>query len=155
MDVEETALLGSAMEFFECPEYDANPPAQYKWVHLRGNLKDNREYNSGGRRLHLERAMWSDEGEYRCIVYNMINGAKREVVNDVHYVLHVIGPPEIQARPPGDQNSYQESIGWIGEPVHRFKFRFCSRPPPKLVAWQWGSSRIRAGTKNHFTISAT
>lgn len=150
LEVEETALLGSAVELFECPEYDANPPAQYKWVHLRGPSKENREYKSSGRRLRLESVMWSDDGQYRCIAYNRINGASREAVSDIHYILHVTGPPEIQVRPlPGDRNSY-ESIGWTGEPVHRIKSRFCSRPPPKLVAWQWGSSHIRAGTEKHF-----
>nr|XP_012234307.1 PREDICTED: kin of IRRE-like protein 1 [Linepithema humile]XP_012234308.1 PREDICTED: kin of IRRE-like protein 1 [Linepithema humile] len=143
MDVKETVHLNSAAEPFECPEYDANPPAQYKWVHLRGNSRENREYKSGGRRLRLESIIWSDEGEYRCIAYNMINGAKRETISDVHYVLYVTGPPEIQARSLfGDRN---ESIGWAGESAYRLKSRVCSQPPPKLVAWQWGSSHIQAG----------
>ncbi|XP_029165174.1 hemicentin-1-like [Nylanderia fulva] len=154
MDVEETALLSSAVELFECPEFEANPPAQYRWVHLRGGatetFAEHRVPNKGGgRRLRLENIMWSDEGEYRCIAFNTINGVKQETASDVHYVLHVTGPPEIQARPlPGDRDFY-ESIGWSGEPVHRLKSRFCSRPPPKLVAWQWGSSHIRAGENIH------
>lgn len=156
-DMEEMALLGSTVDPFECLEFDANPPAQYRWVHLRGSLTEmieNRVQNKGGgRRLHLENIMWSDEGEYRCIAFNTINGVKRETVSDGRYVLHVTGPPEIQARPlPGTKDFY-ESVGWAGEPVHRLKFRFCSRPPPKLVAWQWGSSHIRAGTENLFLLS--
>ncbi|XP_050462024.1 hemicentin-2-like isoform X1 [Cataglyphis hispanica] len=153
MDMEETALLSSSVELFECPEFEANPPAQYKWVHLRGSstetIENHVQNKGGGRRLRLENIMWSDEGEYRCIAFNTINGVKRETASDVHYVLHVTGPPEIQARPlPGDRDFY-ESIGWAGEPVHRLKSRFCSRPPPKLVAWQWGSSHIRAGENIH------
>ncbi|XP_071576739.1 kin of IRRE-like protein 1 [Temnothorax nylanderi] len=142
-NVEEMALLNNTVEAFECPEYEANPPAQYRWVHLRGSLTEtieNRVQNKGGgRRLYLQNIMWSDEGEYRCIAFNTINGVRQEAVCDRHYVLHVTGPPEIQTRP-----SY-ESVGWAGEPVHRLKSRFCSLPPPKLVAWQWGSSHIRAG----------
>lgn len=150
MNIEKTALLSSEVEPFECPEFEANPPAQYRWVHLRGSstetIENHVQNKGGGRRLRLENIMWSDEGEYRCIAFNTINGVKRETASDVHYVLHVTGPPEIQTRPlPGDRDFF-ESIGWAGEPVHRLKSRFCSRPPPKLVAWQWGSSHIRAGT---------
>lgn len=66
--------------------------------------------------------------------------------SDLRFVLHVIGPPEIQARPSAEtEDGMYESIGWAGEPVHRLKSRFCSRPPPRIVAWQWGSSHIRAG----------
>ncbi|KAL6254590.1 hypothetical protein P5V15_014642 [Pogonomyrmex californicus] len=153
MDMEETALLSSAVDLFECPEFEANPPAQYRWVHLRGSVTEtigNRVQNKGGgRRLHLENIMWSDEGEYRCIAFNTINGIRREIASDGRYVLHVTGPPEIQARPlPGEKDFY-ESVGWAGEHVHRLKSRFCSRPPPKLVAWQWGSSHIRAGESIH------
>ncbi|XP_018044956.1 PREDICTED: hemicentin-2-like [Atta colombica] len=148
MNVEDMALLGSAMAPFECSEFEANPSPQYRWVHLRGSLAEpieNRVQNKGGgRRLHLENIMWSDEGEYRCIAFNTINGVKRETSSSIRYVLHVTGPPEIQVKPLLGENLL-ESVGWAGEPVHRLKFRFCSRPPPKLVAWQWGSSHLRAG----------
>ena len=154
MNVEDMALLGSAMAPFECSEFEANPSPQYRWVHLRGSLTEpieNRVQNKGGgRRLHLENIMWSDEGEYRCIAFNTINGVKRETSSNIRYVLHVTGPPEIQVKPLLGENLL-ESVGWTGEPVHRLKFRFCSRPPPKLVAWQWGSSHLRAG-KRHFDV---
>ncbi|XP_011162427.1 hemicentin-1 [Solenopsis invicta] len=153
MDTEETALLGSTVNPFECNEFNANPPAQYRWVHLRGSLREtieNRVQNKGGgRRLHLENIMWSDEGEYRCFAFNTINGVRRETQDNKRYVLHVTGPPEIQVkRLPGDRDLY-ESVGWAGEPVHRLKSRFCSRPPPKVVTWEWGSSHIRAGENVH------
>lgn len=78
--------------------------------------------------------------------------------SDVRFVLHVIGPPEIQARPqgPGGErgpDGVHESVGWAGEPVHRLKSRFCSRPPPRIVAWQWGSSHIRAGQSPYICIT--
>jgi hypothetical protein len=153
MNMEETALLGTAVEIFECPEFEANPPAQYRWVYLRGSstetIENHVQNKGGGRHLRLENIMWSDEGEYRCIAFNTINGVKRETASDIHYVLHVTGPPEIQARPSSGDRNFYESIGWAGEHVHRLKSRFCSRPPPKLVAWQWGSSHIRAGMKRH------
>jgi len=151
--VEETALLGSTVDLFECLEFEANPPAQYRWVHVRGSLTETIENHvqnkGGGRRLHLQNIMWSDEGEYRCIAFNTINGVRRETVSDERYMLHVTGPPEIQARPLPSNKDFYESIGWTGEPVHRLKSRFCSWPPPKLVAWQWGSSHIRAGTEKY------
>lgn len=146
--IEETALLDTTVESFNCPEFEANPPAQYRWVHLHGSSTDAIEIHvqnkSGGRLLRLENITWSNEGEYRCIAFNIINGFKRELASDVRYVLHVTGPPKIQGRLLADKN-FRESIGWAGESVHRLKSRFCSRPPPKLVAWQWGSSHIRAG----------
>jgi hypothetical protein len=96
---------------------------------------------NSGRRLRLENVGWADEGEYRCVAYNVINGVRREMPSDLRFVLHVIGPPEIQARPSAEtEDGMYESIGWAGEPVHRLKSRFCSRPPPRIVAWQWGTS---------------
>ncbi|XP_058796810.1 hemicentin-2 isoform X2 [Phymastichus coffea] len=155
-EIEETTGLGSNIEPFECPEFEANPPAHYRWLHQRGGTTDtidNRNSENGpdgGRRLRLENVGWADEGEYRCVAYNVINGVRREMPSDVRFVLHVIGPPEIQARPHGSgaergPDGVHESVGWAGEPVHRLKSRFCSRPPPRIVAWQWGSSHIRAG----------
>ncbi|XP_043680664.1 hemicentin-1-like [Vespula pensylvanica] len=151
MEIEETAQLGSSVETFECPEFEGNPIPRYKWLHLRGGTTEKTIENptrakDSGKRLRLENVMWSDEGEYRCVAFNMISGTRRETPSEVRYVLHVTGPPEIQARPSGSgENGSYESIGWAGEPVHRLKSRFCSRPPPRLVAWQWGSSHIRAG----------
>ncbi|XP_031778768.1 hemicentin-2 isoform X2 [Nasonia vitripennis] len=150
--VEKTTSLASSIEPFECPEFDANPAAQYRWLHQRGGNTDtidnraNSQSPNGGRRLRLENVGWADEGEYRCVAYNVINGVRREMPSDLRFVLHVIGPPEIQARPSAEtEDGMYESIGWAGEPVHRLKSRFCSRPPPRIVAWQWGSSHIRAG----------
>ena len=151
-EIEETTSLGSNIEPFECPDFDANPPAQYRWVHQRGgntdtiNNRNGENGPDGGRRLRLENVGWADEGEYRCVAYNVINGVRREMRSDMRFVLHVIGPPEIQARPSAEtEDGMYESIGWTGEAVHRLKSRFCSRPPPRIVAWQWGSSHIRAG----------
>lgn len=95
--------------------------------------------------MRLENVIWSDEGEYRCVAFNVINGVRREMSSEACYVLHVTGPPEIQARPSSGEKGFYESLGWTGEAEHTLKSRFCSRPPPKLVAWQWGSSHIRAG----------
>ncbi|CAB0033533.1 unnamed protein product [Trichogramma brassicae] len=161
-EIEETTSLGLNIEPFECPDFDANPPAQYRWLHQRGGSTDtidNRNSEdslNGGRRLRLENVGWSDEGEYRCVAYNVINGVRREMPSDVRFVLHVIGPPEIQSRPSAEtEDGMYESIGWAGEAVHRLKSRFCSRPPPRIVAWQWGSSHIRAGEISRRIIART
>ncbi|XP_076231230.1 synaptogenesis protein syg-1 [Calliopsis andreniformis] len=146
---EETTLLGSSLEPFECVNFEANPPAQYRWVHLRGEIREPIENplqnKDGGKRLRLENVIWSDEGEYQCLAFNVINGVRREMSSETRYMLHVTGPPEIQARPSAGEKGFYESLGWAGEAEHILKSRFCSRPPPKLVAWQWGSSHIRAG----------
>ncbi|KOX69620.1 Kin of IRRE-like protein 3 [Melipona quadrifasciata] len=143
---EETTLLGTSLEPFECTDFEANPPAQYRWVHVRGGVTETIENplqtKDGGKRLRLENVMWSDEGEYRCVAFNVINGVRREMPSEAHYVLHVTGPPEIQARPSSGGKGIYESLGWAGEPEHTLKSRFCSRPPPRLVAWQWGSESI-------------
>ncbi|XP_078037103.1 synaptogenesis protein syg-1 [Augochlora pura] len=150
---EETTLLSSNLEPFVCEDFDANPPAQHRWIHLRGGVTETIENplqnKDGGKRLRLENVMWSDEGEYRCVAFNIINGVRREMPSEVRYVLHVTGPPEIQARPPTGGKGFYESLGWAGESEHVLKSRFCSRPPPKIVAWQWGSSHIRAGESIH------
>ena len=151
-EIVEQTSLNSNIEPFECPDFDANPPAQYRWLHYRGGIADtidnrnNEGSTDGGRRLRLENVGWADEGDYRCVAYNVINGVRREMPSDMRFVLHVIGPPEIQARPSTEtEDGMYESIGWSGEAVHRLKTKFCSRPPPRIVAWQWGSSHIRAG----------
>ncbi|XP_029051196.1 hemicentin-2-like [Osmia bicornis bicornis] len=151
--LEETTLLATTLEPFECDEFEANPPAQYRWVHLRGGVTETIENplqnKDGGKRLRLENVMWSDEGEYRCVAFNVINGVRREMPSEARYLLHVTGPPEIQARPSSGDKGFYESLGWAGESEHVLKSRFCSRPPPRLVAWQWGSSHIRAGESIH------
>ncbi|KZC07979.1 PREDICTED: hemicentin-2-like [Dufourea novaeangliae] len=150
---EETTLLGANLEPFECLDFEANPPAQYRWIHIRGGVTETienpLENKDGGKRLRLENVMWSDEGEYQCVAFNIINGVRREMPSDARYVLHVTGPPEIQARPSSGGKGFYESLGWAGESEHILKSRFCSRPPPKIVAWQWGSSHIRAGESIH------
>ncbi|XP_003698984.1 hemicentin-1-like [Apis florea] len=150
---EETTLLGTSLEPFECTDFEANPPPQYRWMHLRGGVTEAIENplqtKDGGKRLRLENVMWSDEGEYRCVAFNVINGVRREMPSEARYMLHVTGPPEIQARPSSGGKGIYESLGWAGEPEHILKSRFCSRPPPRLVAWQWGSSHIRAGESIH------
>ncbi|XP_031845808.2 irregular chiasm C-roughest protein [Nomia melanderi] len=150
---EETTLLSSNLEPFLCEDFQANPPAQYRWIHVRGGVTETIENplqnKDGGKRLRLENVMWSDEGEYRCVAFNIINGVRREMPSAARHVLHVTGPPEIQARPSSGGKGFYESLGWAGESEHVLKSRFCSRPPPKIVAWQWGSSHIRAGESIH------
>ena len=150
-ETEAIAKLGSTSKPFICPEFEGNPSAQYRWIHMRGGKPEMIENPSrdktDGRHLLIKNIVWSDEGDYRCIAYNMINGVSREMPSDARFILHVSGPPEIQPRPSTADKGFDESVGWIGEPVHRLKSRFCSRPPPRLVAWQWGSSHIRAGTQ--------
>lgn len=152
-DVEEITSLGTTIDPFECAEYDANPPAQYRWEHVRGGIPEIIENptqdKQGGKKLRLENVMWSDEGEYRCFAYNFINGVRREIRSEERFMLNVMGPPEIQTIRSSGDNGIYESIGWSGEPVHQLKSSFCSRPPPRLVAWQWGSSHIRAGETIH------
>lgn len=148
-ETEEVAMLGTSVEPFVCAEFEANPSPKYRWTHNRGGTPEMIENplsdKLGGRRLRIENIVWSDEGEYRCVAYNVINGVRREMPSDARFLLHVSGPPEIQTRPSMSDKDFYESLGWLGEPVHRLKSRFCSRPPPRIVAWQWGSSHLRAG----------
>ncbi|XP_034948743.1 hemicentin-2-like [Chelonus insularis] len=150
-EFESIALLAADVDPFECNEFEANPPARYRWIHIRGGVSHPVENfigeETGSRKLKLKNVAWADEGEYRCVAYNVINGVRREITSDSKYILHISGPPEIQTKPVDgeDDKNFGESVGWVGEPVHMLRSRFCSRPPPKLVAWQWGSSHIRAG----------
>lgn len=155
-EIESIALLATSIEPFECEEFEANPSPHYRWLHVRGSTSESvdnviKEESSSnyGRRLKINNVVWSDEGEYRCIVYNTINGVRREMPSETRYILHVSGPPEIQTRASDkiSDKGFFETVGWAGEPVHTLMARFCSRPPPKIVAWQWGSSHIRAGER--------
>ncbi|XP_011299988.1 hemicentin-1 [Fopius arisanus] len=153
-EVEAIALLASEVEAFECDEFEANPPARYRWLHVRGSLSgpvdngiDHKSGTNDGRVLRMRNVVWSDEGEYRCVAFNLINGVRREMTSETRFLLHISGPPEIQTTDSDKitEKGMFESLGWAGESSHRLVVRFCSRPPPKLVAWQWGSSHIRAG----------
>ncbi|CAG5100846.1 Similar to rst: Irregular chiasm C-roughest protein (Drosophila melanogaster) [Cotesia congregata] len=131
-EVEVTALLASTVDPFECDDFDANPPARYRWVHLRGGVPqtiDNSVHGeTGSRRLSLKNVIWSNEGEYRCVAFNIINGVRREMSSDTRFILHVSGPPEIQTRRYNHNNdddndrlsdniSMDESIAWVGESI--------------------------------------
>lgn len=160
-EVEAIALLASTVEAFECDEFEANPVARYKWLHVRGSISgpvnnaiDEKSGTNDGRILRMRDVVWSDEGEYRCVAFNTINGVRREMTSETRFVLHISGPPEIQMRGTDRfvEKGMFESVGWAGEAVHRLMARFCSRPPPRLVAWEWGSSHIRAGETHHWDL---
>lgn len=154
-EVVETAAIGDSLEPFECPDFDANPPAQYRWLHTNNGQTttiDNRnsDLSQGGRRLRLQNVGWSAEGEYKCVAYNVINGVRREMYSDVKFVLQVMGPPQIQEK--DELENIKASISYSGERLHELRIKFCSRPPPRLVAWQWGSWHLQAGKFYFFSI---
>ncbi|XP_043682596.1 hemicentin-1 isoform X1 [Vespula pensylvanica] len=132
-----TALLYSGASF-EC-HADAMPPAEYRWAQI---FTDNRmPVECGtGQRLILTNVTYEQQGQYICLASNKINGHVREVKSDP-VSLQVVGAPRVVK--PTIMEKYVVAAT-EGSPA-RLEIRLCSNPKPRLVAWEWGSTRLYAG----------
>ncbi|XP_044016181.1 kin of IRRE-like protein 2 isoform X2 [Aphidius gifuensis] len=132
-----TALLYSGASF-EC-HADAMPPSDYRWEQV---FTDGRMPAQCGRgqRLILTNVTYEQQGQYICIASNSINGKVREV-KSTPVSLEVVGAPRV-VKPRINEKYIVTTIE--GNPA-RLEIRLCSNPKPRLVAWEWGSTRLHAG----------
>ncbi|XP_015602883.1 kin of IRRE-like protein 2 [Cephus cinctus] len=132
-----TALLYTGTSF-EC-HADAMPPAEYRWAQIFTDGRPPVECGSGPR-LILNNVTYEQQGQYICLASNKINGNIREVKSKP-VSLKVVGAPRV-VKPAGSEMFVVSTTE--GSPA-KLEIRLCSDPVPKLVAWEWGSTRLHAG----------
>ncbi|XP_071650835.1 irregular chiasm C-roughest protein isoform X2 [Temnothorax longispinosus] len=132
-----TALLYSGASF-EC-HADAMPPAEYRWAQIFTDGRMPLECGTG-QRLILTNVTYEQQGQYICLASNKINGNIREVKSDP-VSLQVVGAPRV-VKPTITEKFVV--VTTEGSPA-RLEIRLCSDPKPRLVAWEWGSTRLHAG----------
>ncbi|XP_011630185.1 hemicentin-1-like isoform X2 [Pogonomyrmex barbatus] len=132
-----TALLYSGASF-EC-HADAMPPAEYRWAQIFTDGRMPLECGTG-QRLILTNVTYEQQGQYICLASNKINGNVREVKSDP-VSLQVVGAPRVVK--PAITEKFVV-VTTEGSPA-RLEIRLCSDPKPRLVAWEWGSTRLHAG----------
>ncbi|KYN35193.1 Kin of IRRE-like protein 3 [Trachymyrmex septentrionalis] len=132
-----TALLYSGASF-EC-HADAMPPAEYRWAQIFTDGRMPLECGTG-QRLILTNVTYEQQGQYICLASNKINGNVREVKSDP-VSLQVVGAPRV-VKPTITEKFVV--VTTEGNPA-RLEIRLCSDPKPRLVAWEWGSTRLHAG----------
>ncbi|EFN64230.1 Kin of IRRE-like protein 3 [Camponotus floridanus] len=132
-----TALLYSGASF-EC-QADAMPPAEYRWAQIFTDGRMPLECGTG-QRLILTNVTYEQQGQYICLASNKINGNIREVKSDP-VSLQVVGAPRVVK--PAITEKFVV-VTTEGSPA-RLEIRLCSDPKPRLVAWEWGSTRLHAG----------
>ncbi|XP_011869141.1 PREDICTED: kin of IRRE-like protein 2 isoform X2 [Vollenhovia emeryi] len=132
-----TALLYSGASF-EC-HADAMPPAEYRWAQIFTDGRMPLECGTG-QRLILTNVTYEQQGQYICLASNKINGNIREVKSDP-VSLQVVGAPRVVK--PAITEKFVV-VTTEGSPA-RLEIRLCSDPKPRLVAWEWGSTRLHAG----------
>ncbi|XP_011345495.1 kin of IRRE-like protein 2 isoform X2 [Ooceraea biroi] len=132
-----TALLYSGASF-EC-HADAMPPAEYRWAQIFTDGRKPLECGTG-QRLILTNVTYEQQGQYICLASNKINGNVREVKSDP-VSLQVVGAPRVVK--PAITEKFVV-VTTEGSPA-RLEIRLCSDPKPRLVAWEWGSTRLHAG----------
>ncbi|XP_066601564.1 kin of IRRE-like protein 3 isoform X3 [Prorops nasuta] len=132
-----TALLYSGASF-EC-HADAMPPAEYRWAQIFTDGRLPAECGSG-QRLTLTNVTYDQQGQYICLASNKINGNIREAKSNP-VSLQVVGAPRV-VKPAITEKFVVATTE--GSPA-RLEIRLCSDPKPRLVAWEWGSTRLHAG----------
>ncbi|KOX74231.1 Kin of IRRE-like protein 3 [Melipona quadrifasciata] len=132
-----TALLFSGASF-EC-NADAMPPAEYRWAQIFTDGRMSLECGTG-QRLILTNVTYEQQGQYICLASNKINGNVREVRSDP-VSLQVVGAPRV-VKPAITEKFVVATTE--GSPA-KLEIRLCSDPKPRLVAWEWGSTRLHAG----------
>ncbi|XP_063980627.1 nephrin-like isoform X1 [Diachasmimorpha longicaudata] len=132
-----TALLYSGASF-EC-HADAMPPAEYRWEQVFTDGRPPAECGRGPR-LILTNVTYEQQGQYICLASNTINGKLREVKSSP-VSLEVVGAPRVVKPLSNEKYIVSTTEGSAA----RLEIRLCSNPKPRLVAWEWGSTRLHAG----------
>ncbi|XP_043281902.1 kin of IRRE-like protein 2 isoform X3 [Venturia canescens] len=132
-----TALLYSGASF-EC-HADAMPSAEYRWAQIFSDGRAPAECGVG-QRLILSNVTYAQQGQYICLASNKINGNLREVKSNP-VSLQVVGAPRV-VKPTSNEKFVVSTTE--GSPA-RLEIKLCSDPKPRLVAWEWGDTRLHAG----------
>ncbi|KAK9876842.1 hypothetical protein WA026_015078 [Henosepilachna vigintioctopunctata] len=137
-DKVKTATLFSPMSF-ECMG-EGNPPPTYQWLQQLPKPSEMIIERARDAKLYIANVTYDYQGEYRCKVTNIIKGEERIEISEP-IVLQVHGAPQVMrhtARP--------EIFIEKGENAE-MSMVVCADPRPRVVAWEWGSLRLEAGSE--------
>ncbi|XP_065161053.1 irregular chiasm C-roughest protein isoform X2 [Atheta coriaria] len=133
-----TAVLFSSTTF-ECIA-EGNPQPTYQWLQ-RIPSPSNRIVERGREaKLHISNVTYDYQGEYVCKVTNIIGGAERTIQSEA-IALQVVGAPQVLRH-----SATPETVVEKGEDVE-MSMVVCADPRPRVVAWEWGSLRLEAGSE--------
>ena len=92
---------------------------------------------------------YDHEGLWRCSARNTIKGQERRNHSET-VRIEVSGRPLARALVQGETRGVAVAVG--EEAV--LQLQFCSDPPPRQLAWEWGSLRLEEGrARGRFSAS--
>ncbi|XP_057662340.1 kin of IRRE-like protein 2 [Diorhabda carinulata] len=133
-----TATLFSSASF-ECLG-EGNPPPTYQWIQKRPTPSESVIERGRDAKLYISNVTYDFQGEYRCKVTNIIKGEERTEISEP-IILQVHGAPQVLR-----QSVMPEVVVERGQSAD-LSMVVCADPRPRLVAWEWGSLRLEAGTE--------
>ena len=92
---------------------------------------------------------YEHEGLWRCSGRNIIKGQERRNHSDT-IKIEVSGRPLARVLAQGETRGTAVAVGEEA----KLSLQFCSDPPPRQLAWHWGSLRLEEGrTRGRFSAS--
>ncbi|KAL3285009.1 hypothetical protein HHI36_019138 [Cryptolaemus montrouzieri] len=137
-DKVKTAMLFSPMSF-ECMG-EGNPPPTYQWLQKLPTPSDMIIERARDSKLYIANVTYDYQGEYRCKVTNIIKGEERIEISEP-IILQVHGAPQVLRH-----TTMPEVFIEKGETAE-LSMVVCADPRPRVVAWEWGSLRLEAGSE--------
>ncbi|XP_015833192.1 kin of IRRE-like protein 2 isoform X2 [Tribolium castaneum] len=124
---------------FECLG-EGNPQPTYKWLQKLPTPFNRVEERGRDAKLYIANVTYDYQGEYRCKVTNIIKGEERSELSEP-IILQVHGAPQVLR-----QSATPEVFVEKGE-LADLSMVVCADPRPRVVAWEWGSLRLEAGSE--------
>ncbi|KAK9728967.1 CD80-like C2-set immunoglobulin domain [Popillia japonica] len=124
---------------FECVA-EGNPQPTYQWLQRLPTPSDVILERGWESKLHIPNVTYDYQGEYVCKVTNIIGGTERTIQSEA-IALQVVGAPQVLRH-----ITSPEIIVEKGETA-KISLVVCADPRPRVVAWEWGSLRLEAGSE--------
>ncbi|XP_044269442.1 irregular chiasm C-roughest protein isoform X2 [Tribolium madens] len=124
---------------FECLG-EGNPQPTYKWLQKLPTPFNRVEERGRDAKLYIANVTYDYQGEYRCKVTNIIKGEERSELSEP-IILQVHGAPQVLR-----QSATPEVFVEKGQ-LADLSMVVCADPRPRIVAWEWGSLRLEAGSE--------
>ncbi|XP_031358426.1 hemicentin-2 [Photinus pyralis] len=130
---------------FECIA-EGNPQPTYQWLQRYPTPSDFILERGRESKLHVPNVTYDYQGEYVCKVTNIIGGIERTVQSE-SIALQVVGAPQVL------RHSIKPEIRVEKGESADLRVVVCADPRPRVMAWEWGSVRMEAGsTKGRFKV---
>ncbi|KAF5289667.1 hypothetical protein FQR65_LT11784 [Abscondita terminalis] len=130
---------------FECIG-EGNPQPTYQWLQRYPTRSDFIIERGRESKLHVSNVTYDFQGEYVCKVTNIIGGTERTVQSEA-IALQVVGAPQVL------RHSIKPEIRVEKGENANLRVVVCADPRPRVMAWEWGSVRMEAGSeKGRFKV---